>query len=1386
MSHVPPASRARRVVPASLLAALALWPGGAGAGPSQVEPESLRPGLAARYRSLADPGASLERVEPKPAFTLGDSSPHPRIPPGPFEVVWEGYLRVQDVGALTFHAALGGELVVEMDGVVVLRGEGATDASRLGPAGVLEREPGVYPLRVRYRSLEGVPARLQLHWEGPGFAREPIPAWRFGHLPAELGDAARREERAGRGRAAVERFGCARCHAGAFPGVDGPPPGPSLADAGRRLGRDWLLRWLDEPGDVRPGARMPALFGKDRFGYVERRMIADYLAASGGGGRDDRPPVGDHRMGRRTFVGLGCAACHLVPDLDGPESDDPGRFALVGLGDRFGADDLAAFLGNPHARYPDGRMPRLPVTPEQARDVAAYLLLWSKPSESPAEGEPPTAEEVRAVARRLGVGTAEAPAALLREKGCAACHVGLGAPWPRDVALKAVEGGCLGDGSGSSPRYRLDAATREALAAYLEVAGREVHPSPFASRQRQLDRAGCVRCHQRDSDRPPPIERVGATLGGAYLQVIPYQRTPRLTYPHQKYTRRHLVATVREGLAGLRSSEYTYRMPAFGEQAEALVQALAEADGEQPGGADPPPSSDDDPTLGTLNGPAMVGSRGYSCISCHVWGGRQLSQPDPGAVGPDLTRVSGRIRRDWFDRFLEDPARSHPDTPMPAIFPRDNPPTLASVLGGDAGRQKAALWSYLAAGESAPAPEPPAPVPIAAPAAGEPPRVAQVPIVLPGGEVVEAIALLTGRDDLLVYDLATGSPRAAFVGARIERTVEGRTRRFLATGTAIGQGLAADPAWQLVVRGEPHAPASREFHGYDRLADGVRLRWRAGFGDGAGVEVEETLRLRRDDAGGRLERGLRLKGVPEGAAVALRSHAIEGLGARLEAATGEADLATSDGVHVATLAPNPEGGAEVTFRQDLPPARPAPAWEGAAAIDPARAEGSLERPGYRAVAFPRPKTVSGEDRVMPSSLAVDPKDGRVFVASLKTGELFVVDDPTGDPERATFRDYTGGLFQDALSMRAEEDALYVLHRRNLTRVADTDGDGVADRFDRVAALPHGVADSYDYGYGLVRDRTGHFLVSYAPYAHTDLPGSGGALRLRPGSAPEEVAFGFRNPLGWCVGPEGEVFFTDNQGEWVATNKLCHLEEGRYYGFPNPAQPRHAERPAGRAAVWVPYGWARSINGVTYDGTGGKFGPFAGQFFLAELMYGGAIIRADLERVNGRYQGACFPFWGRGLMGPVVLAFGPGGQLYVGGITEPGWMAQPDRGALFRIDYTGEVPFEIRTIRARPRGFRIVFTAPVDRARAGDPASYRLEHFRYEQTGSYGSPELDRAAAAVERAEVADDGRSVDLTLGALVAGRVYLVGAPGVVSAGGAPLVNDTGAYTLNEVPGGP
>ncbi len=1374
-------------------------------GAIEAEPETLGEGLVAEYRSLAEPAAMLARLDAKPAFALGHSSPHPRIPPGPFEVKWAGLLHFREAGPITFDAICCWELKVEIDGETVIDGRGETEHSRVQSQKTFERPYGYYQIAIHFRSLADLPARLQIWWHGPRFAREPLPPWHIKHVRAELPQHVRDGELARRGRELVGQLGCARCHRDALPAVDDPTPGPSLADAEGRLNRKWLLRWLENPTHVRPGARMPTLFSSDRTGFVERSLVADFLLGQNLPKPPAPEPSGDHRIGRRQFIQLGCAACHFMPDAARSEQLDLCRSPLAGLADRLPTGSLIEFLLNPHARYPDARMPRVPMTRESARDIAAFLLRWSDdsnrhapdavtgsgaggvPSRLEAEAEqPPSAGEIEAISRRFGARRAgEVATAIIREKRCANCHVGLGPPSATQVPMVPTNEsrGCLSDKT--LPRFALDESARRAIEAYFAVAAREKYPSPFETRQRIVRHLGCARCHQRDSDRPPPIELAASMLGGSNLETIPFQRTPRLHFVHQKFTASHLLAAVREGVAGLRHSRYSYRMPAFGDHAVVALQALAEADGDLIATTDPQPQESTDPTLGSLTGSQLVGFQGYSCVSCHIWNGQALADPDPGAVGPDLTKLSGRIRRDWFDRFVENPLRHNPGTAMPSVFPHGQPATLRTVLDGNAARQREAMWSYLAIGKSAPPPKPAPPLAVTAPAMHEPALVAQIPLHMPGRQPVESISVLTADHDLVVYDLGAATIRNVFVGGQILRVAQGRLRTFNASGRPVGPDWATELPLRFVGKNRETGAGWPEiqFRGYDRLDDGVRIRSTARF-ESTTIPMSETVRVIREGTQYQLVREWKFGGVPTGLGIELACRASSDVRLEDRATVGAAELSRTEDRVLVRLAPSSEGTAAVCMTIPLPAAESPPESKWATVVDPGNLDGSLVRPGYRAIAYPRPKTSSGEDLIMPVAIAASPHDGRVFVSSMKLGELFSVSDPTDDGREARFENYARGLFQEPYSILAEPDALYILHRRNLTRITDTDNDGIADRFDRVYGTPQSVANAYDYGYGLVRDPAGSFIFTLAPHANQNLPGSGNALRLSPGGGePEVVAYGFRNPIGWCSGPDGETFFTDNQGEWVATNKLCHLAPGRFFGYPNQKQREHINKPAGRAAIWVPYDWAHSINGVTHDSTGGKFGPFAGQIFMAELMFGGAIIRANLEKVDGEYQGACFPFWGKGLLGPVTMTFDPRGRLWVGSITEPGWMAQPDRGALFRVDFTGQTPFEMQSIHVRPRGFRIHFTNPINEKTAHDPAAFHIEHYRYEYTGAYGSPELDRTAVSIEEVTISRDRRSVELTTSPLIRDRLYMITARGVRSATGESLLHPTGAYTLNEIP---
>ena len=82
-----------------------------------------------------------------------------------------------------------------------------------------------------------------------------------------------------------------------------------------------------------------------------------------------------------------------------------------------------------------------------------------------------------------------------------------------------------------------------------------------------------------------------------------------------------------------------------------------------------------------------------------------------------------------------------------------------------------------------------------------------------------------------------------------------------------------------------------------------------------------------------------------------------------------------------------------------------------------------------------------------------------------------------------------------------------------------------------------------------------------------------------------------------------------------------------------------------------------------------------------------------------------------------------------------------------------------------------------------PAAYSIEHYRYEFSGAYGSPELDRTPLAIEHLSVSDDATVIEITTGPLVTNRVYSIRAEGIRSATGEPLVHPIGVYTLNTIP---
>jgi hypothetical protein len=176
------------------------------------------------------------------------------------------------------------------------------------------------------------------------------------------------------------------------------------------------------------------------------------------------------------------------------------------------------------------------------------------------------------------------------------------------------------------------------------------------------------------------------------------------------------------------------------------------------------------------------------------------------------------------------------------------------------------------------------------------------------------------------------------------------------------------------------------------------------------------------------------------------------------------------------------------------------------------------------------------------------------------------------------------------------------------------------------------------------------------------------------------------------------------------------------------------------------------------------------------------MRVSLEKVNGRYQGACYPFRSGFECGVNRLAFGPDGSLYVG-MTNRGWGSVGGKAwGLQRLVYTGVEPFEVHTMKVTKEGFDLTFTKPLSPKSAEDAKAFGLQSFTLNYWSTYGSPEVDHRAEAITGVKVSADRKTASLTVPNRRRGRVYELAA-NVTDAGGEPILHPEAYYTLNEVP---
>src|SRR5690606_29956396 len=112
-------------------------------------------------------------------------------------------------------------------------------------------------------------------------------------------------------------------------------------------------------------------------------------------------------------------------------------------------------------------------------------------------------------------------------------------------------------------------------------------------------------------------------------------------------------------------------------------------------------------------------------------------------------------------------------------------------------------------------------------------------------------------------------------------------------------------------------------------------------------------------------------------------------------------------------------------------------------------------------------------------------------------------------------------------------------------------------------------------------------------------GPGSLLKIDPATRTwEAVARGLRTPNGMGTGVDGELFASDNQGDWLPSSRINHLSAGNYYGHrENPGDTEDYSRPA----LWLPHG---EISNSPAEPILIPGGTYAGQMLVAELTHGG--------------------------------------------------------------------------------------------------------------------------------------------------------------------------------------
>lgn len=409
-------------------------------------------------------------------------------------------------------------------------------------------------------------------------------------------------------------------------------------------------------------------------------------------------------------------------------------------------------------------------------------------------------------------------------------------------------------------------------------------------------------------------------------------------------------------------------------------------------------------------------------------------------------------------------------------------------------------------------------------------------------------------------------------------------------------------------------------------------------------------------------------------------------------------------------------------------------------------------------------------------------DGRAVVASM-SGDIWLVDGIQEDLSTLRWQRFATGLNQP-LGLVVVNDVVYVNGRDQITRLHDLDGDGHADHYENFNNMVMAGSNFHAFNLNLEVDSKGRFLwAKSTPWpagdpgnlsdTHVTTPHHGVLFRLSPdGRDLEIIATGLRNPNGMSIGPHDDIYYSDNEGNWVPSSKVTRIREGGFHGFVPSAHALslvNGWKPADdwvKPLLWMPHAGPGSDNSPSQPRViSNPDWPEELQGDLLLASYGrGTLSLILMEEVDGQPQGAHMVLPLQFQSGLQQMRFHRDGHLYLVGLTN--WSSTAHggkRGSFHRVRYTGKPLHMPVALNTRAGGLELRFAEPLERASATDPDNYRLSKWTYPWNSTYGSRQfysVDRPGekgpdrVSLRSVTLSEDGRTVFLEIPDLTPGSV--------------------------------